>query len=115
MKPVDVTDVALVAELRAAAEQSAAELADWQLRANEALATAEALRQRVAELEAEVETLRCGDLQAFIEHDLEPDRHEAFEAHLARCRSCEECLALDQVLRTRVSEISARAKAKERS
>lgn len=53
------------------------------------------LRQRdvllikVRELSAEIEALRCGDLGAFHDGELEPGRAEAFRMHLGACAKCE--------------------------
>jgi hypothetical protein len=47
------------------------------------------LRRRVAELEALVEVLRCGDLAAFMDSELDPERMGAFASHLARCEGCQ--------------------------
>jgi len=64
---------------------------------------------RIAKLEAEVELLRCGDLQAFLDVDLEPaERAEAFRAHLGRCKSCQENFKVDLLVRERVSELAPR-------
>lgn len=54
-----------------------------------AAATEVRLTERVAELEELVEQLRCGDLDAFHDGELEPDRAEAFRKHVTRCARCE--------------------------
>lgn len=48
----------------------------------------EALRARVRELEALVNELRCGDLNAFADGELSEQRHADFERHMATCAKC---------------------------
>ena len=48
----------------------------------EAAATYEAMR-------AEIEALRCGDLVAFVDGELEPGRADAFRLHLGGCAICQ--------------------------
>jgi hypothetical protein len=85
-------DSALIGDLNRA-------LAAWRKRASEALDLAERQTARVAELEALVETLRCGDLGAFHDGELETARADAFRAHLAGCERCgRELLELMQVV-----------------
>lgn len=64
-----------------------------------------AANERIAELEVEVEVLRCGDLVAFTDGELDPDRAEAFRRHLGRCQPCAgtlpEAMALSSRLSTR--------------
>ncbi len=65
--------------------------------------------RRISELEAQVEILRCGDLIAFADGELEDARAEAFSAHLARCAACTDGLADVR----RVDGVFARARAAE--
>lgn len=44
--------------------------------------------KRIAELEVLVEQLRCGDLNAFHDGELAPDRAAGFRDHLSRCATC---------------------------
>lgn len=44
---------------------------------------------RIAALEALVAKLRCGDLGAFHDGELSPEREAAFREHLTRCSTCE--------------------------
>lgn len=41
-----------------------------------------------AAMRAEIEALRCGDLDAFHDGELSPARAEAFREHLGRCERC---------------------------
>ena len=53
-----------------------------------------AARQRIAELEQEVEELRCGDLVLFADGELRSEARDAkFRDHLARCEACQHGLA----------------------
>ena len=42
-----------------------------------------------ATMRAEIEALRCGDLDAFHDGELAPDRAERFRTHLATCEACQ--------------------------
>jgi hypothetical protein len=61
---------------------------------------------RIATLEAEVERLRCGDLAAFGDGDLEESRAAAFRDHLARCADCQKGLHAWAQLEARLSELA---------
>lgn len=86
---------------------------DWLSKASRSmcetvLGDREALRARVRVLTAEVEALRCGDLGAFHDGELSPERETAFRLHLATCAACEAGLLplmqLDARLRTSVPD-----------
>lgn len=42
-----------------------------------------------ATMRAEIEALRCGDLGAFFDGELSPERADAFRLHLGTCSKCE--------------------------
>lgn len=105
----DVTDTALIAGLRTSLERAGAELEVWHRQALTAVETAQQLSAlltevaadrdalsirgtelagRVTELETLVEALRCGELSAFMDGELPPDREQAYREHLTRCRNC---------------------------
>lgn len=112
----DVTDTALIAELRTTLVRAGEDLDAWHRRAMAAVELAERndkaltetvldrdahaaraveLAARVAELEVLVEVLRCGDLAAFADGELAPDRAVAFREHLGRCVECQSGLERD--------------------
>jgi hypothetical protein len=53
----------------------------------------DALRVKLSDLERVVDELRCGDLSAFHDGELSPERAEAFRLHLFRCPDCADELA----------------------
>lgn len=89
----DPADTTLIADLRKTLE-------GWET-------LAEQRGVRIAELEALVEALRCGDLVAFADGELAPDRGEAFRSHLVGCKSCQDDLEADMQLAARLSELAA--------
>lgn len=42
-----------------------------------------------ATMRAEIEILRCGDVDAYFHGELSPERRAAFEPHLGRCATCQ--------------------------
>ena len=63
--------------------------------------------RRISELEALVNELRCGDLVAFQDDELSPDRAVAFRTHLDSCANCQTGLKDLVQLDARVSELAA--------
>jgi anti-sigma factor RsiW len=45
--------------------------------------------RRIAELEALINELRCGDLHRFYDRELPDDRRDAYRLHLATCERCQ--------------------------
>lgn len=62
------------------------------------------LRARIAELEAELEELRCSDVFLFFDGELSEPRAAKFREHLGRCAECatniKENAAMDALLRS---------------
>lgn len=63
-----------------------------------------AANERIAELAAEVEVLRCGDLVAFVDNELDAPRAEAFRVHLGTCASCQRAFPGALALAERISD-----------
>lgn len=81
----DALQIAELALRRGAAELRIAKLE--QLKAEE-LARNERMCREIERLDQLVEQLRCGDLVAFSDGELAPERAEAFRGHLVRCNAC---------------------------
>lgn len=74
-------------------QQRVAELEEWgRNEVSRANATADHMiaerDKRIAELERQLEELRCHDLSAFHDGELSADRAAAFRDHLAGCGAC---------------------------
>lgn len=65
---------------------------------------------RLSEL---VEVLRCGDLSAYSDGELEEDRAAAFRDHLRRCADCQDGLRQNAALDARIADLARARQATE--
>jgi hypothetical protein len=62
--------------------------------------------RRIIDLQREVSALRCGDLVAYADGELEPERSAAFRLHLPGCRECRRGLIANAQLDARIAQLA---------